>query len=355
MIYIFTRNLLRVGMLSAVESLHQRQMYNGIGTFTIICGATDRNVAMIKADMIVHQDEFDGIIKNVTYVDGKINANGFTLNEILNQRTFLNAVQIKNIADDLYNAINANKRDLDVVTGALPALDKTTDTSITGGQICDNVVDVCSTVEFGNRCYIDIKNSKKVFEIYSGQDLTGKDNPKAVNFSTERGTLGGLEISNDASDFKNVAIVAGQGTNEQRTLVVVGSATAAERYELYVDARDLQQRKEQSIYDANGNEIGTQPAETDQQYLARLAEHGKEKLAEHVSRLSFNAVVSAEDYGKKFKLGDLVNCNSARYGVKFKARISEVNTVIDAQRKTVSIVLGDPKLDVKGMVKLWQN
>ena len=53
----------------------------------------------------------------------------------------------------------------------------------------------------------------------------------------------------DKTDFKNAALIAGEGEGDVRIKVSIGSARGFDRFELYVDARDLQREDGLSLSD----------------------------------------------------------------------------------------------------------
>ena len=74
----------------------------------------------------------------------------------------------------------------------------------------------------------------------------------------------------NSSSYKNFAYVAGAGEGSDRIIITVDARLPGEeRKEIWVDARDLQQK------DEDGNEI---PLET---YKQQLDQRGREKLAEY--------------------------------------------------------------------------
>ena len=84
-----------------------------------------------------------------------------------------------------------------------------------------------------------------------------------------------------------------------------------ERYELYVDARDVS---------SNEGEI------TEQEYLTLLRERGKEKLLEYLTETYFEADIEPQfmfQYRKDYMLGDIIILKN-EYGITAYPRIIEV-------------------------------
>lgn len=354
MIYVFNRNLSERWMLVNVESLMWNEKYCGIGTFSIVAGDTEENAKIIKKGNLLHYQNYDGIITSITVSNESITANGYSLAYLLNQRTAMNDTTITSVESGLYALYQSNKRGLDVDVAESKGFTETAEVAVTGGQIGTWAEEACKQCGLGFRVTLDVKTKKKLFEIYKGNDLTGATNPNAVHFSTATNTLSGLTIEDDDSEFCNVAIVRGQDLNEKYVVQIVGAASGTERKELFVDATSEPQQAEQVEYDDNGEKSGTIPAETTEEYKNRLIAIGQEALQERIGRLNFTLTVSPEDYGVRYGLGDIVLCNSVKHGIKMSARVSEVHYTIDRQKETIEIVLGEPKIRLKEMVKIWQ-
>ena len=117
----------------------------------------------------------------------------------------------------------------------------------------------------------------------------------------------------DNNSYANVAIVAGEGEglNRKKTTTGSTSATGLQRYEVFVDAKDI-----------SSNE----GAITNADYIKMLAEKGSEKLAELQTVVTFDGEVDAtRNYilNRDFYLGDMVQIIN-EYGITKKTRITEI-------------------------------
>ena len=112
------------------------------------------------------------------------------------------------------------------------------------------------------------------------------------------------------------AITAGQGEGADRKIVVVGDeAEGVDRYELFVDARDLEDE-------------------------SQLPDRGKVSLAEYASVDSYSSTVDASQYQTKWDLGDIVATIDREYGVDMDERVVEVTEAFDENGYTVSPTFG---------------
>lgn len=168
---------------------------------------------------------------------------------------------------------------------------------------------------------IDIKNKKFVFEVDEGRDLSATqriNNP--VIFSPKFNSLKSLEFTESYLDFKNMALVAGQGEGLKRSIVLLNEQHEGyDRFELYVDARDIEDMKT----DSEGNETPRPPADIEKD----LTDRGNEKLAELTAEVFMSGQILTKSpflYEKDWDIGDIVTLQHEDWGITLDARITEV-------------------------------
>lgn len=146
------------------------------------------------------------------------------------------------------------------------------------------------------------------------------ENPYVV-FSPKFENIANSNYLESKKEYKNVALVAGEGEGAERKTTSVGEGSGLERRELFVDARDISTTTEDNV------------TLSDEEYKKQLAQRGDEKLAESVAAQSFEGQVEMTkmfEYGKDFFIGDIVQIAN-EYGMESRARISEIVTAIDTQ------------------------
>src|SRR5699024_323054 len=113
-------------------------------------------------------------------------------------------------------------------------------------NLADELEKISIQTGLGWNIEIDIENKQFVFKVLEGRNLSAyqSDNPPAI-FSPEFNTLGQLSYTESELDYKNHAVVAGQGEGAERRIIETGEqASGFERYELFVDARDVSEETE---------------------------------------------------------------------------------------------------------------
>ena len=134
-------------------------------------------------------------------------------------------------------------------------------------------------------------------------------------------------ITDDISEFKNVAYAFANYSSGTEFTTIVGAAEGAERREVWVDASGLTQDE----------------AEPDADFLNRVQEYAKTELASYTRSRNFEVVVNPKDFGSVYILGDMITCKSERFGVQFNARITGVQYTLSDTGQEIKLVLGNPE------------
>ena len=162
-----------------------------------------------------------------------------------------------------------------------------------------------------------------IFSLYEGVERTigNSDGRAFVVFSEEYDNLVSMNYKVAMVEYCNTALVLGEDSGSSRRRVVVNKHfTGMDRYELLVDARDIQSETN----DPN------QP-EDDSTYLQKLAARGKEKLAKTLYSGEVEAEVEPNTtfkYGTDYFLGDVVSIMSS-FGIATDARITEYTISVE--------------------------
>lgn len=246
------------------------------------------------------------IVLEQTTVSGRVDAAAYRLIQE-------NAVAPADAARALPLAMNAP----DVSTATARA-------QYTGTNLLEAVEGICKAHGLGFRCVGDATEEGIALrmELLNGTDRSeSQEENSPVIFSAEYENLLSSSYVMDTTDYKNVAIVAGEGEGKARKRATYGSASGMARREVFVDARDLS---------TNDGEISADD------YTAQLVARGAEKLAEHALSEAFdgemdtsNTFVLDEDY----TLGDIVTVEN-EYLIRKNVRISAIMETWDAEGYT---------------------
>lgn len=182
---------------------------------------------------------------------------------------------------------------------------------------------------------LDYETKQFVFKVLEGRNLSASQSvlPPAI-FSPEFNTLGQLSYVESELDYKNYAIVAGQGEGVERRIIDVGEASGFERHELFVDARDVEEETDDDP---------PQPIPISQ-IEERLRNRGKQKLTEHEQEIYMEGQALSKSrlvYEVDYNLGDVVTLQNKGWGVTMDARITEVKEIYEVGGKKVELTFNN--------------
>lgn len=330
-----------VGDLSQFTSLIWPDAFRGYSKFEIIAPITEENLKVVKHGHIVWcGGENAGIIEVIKSTVGtggekKFHIKGRTLECLLCNRiiwgTYTNTAKADAIIYDLVNRSCVSPSD---VNRKIPYLSLGQNLGIgnyvqayqkTGGELYGAIDSLAADNDLGFSIAFNPRQKQLLFKVNYGVDRT-MDNTagyKPVVFSTDLDDIISSEYYSNTSGYKSVAFVQGEDKGADRKSVTVGKSQSRgfDRYELYVDARDLQS----TVTNQSGNSTDI-PIE---RYLQMLSQRGSEKLSECSNVETFDAklrqfgdiqYVIGRDYFK----GDKVTVIDNELIVKVSARITEI-------------------------------
>lgn len=344
MLYIFDRGINFQGIIEGYSSLRWVRRYSKCGEFELHCGLTDEALKLLKKGNIVwKRDDLEaGYInhrhlkqdaegKDVLVVRGKF-LTGYLAQRIIWGTETLNTTSelaIRQLINS--NAINPTntERKIDLMAlGEVKGHVETVNMQTSYANLLDKVEEIANTNELGIRTAIDIQNKQMIFDVYKGINRTAEQSINApATFSREFENILEQEYIDSSINFKNLALIAGEGEGSSRQLATIGCGEGLDRYELFVDARDLQQ-----------GDL------TNEEYISILENRGHNKLSEYTEIQTFDSRINLNSnliYKKDFDLGDLVTCTSKKWGVTINTRITEIEEVYDSSGKQINVVFGN--------------
>ena len=119
-----------------------------------------------------------------------------------------------------------------IQTGTLNGLTATSSEQTTYANLLDKIIEWCKREGWGVK--LEYKGTYLKFTLYQGTDRSS-----LVFFSDEYGNLISTEYEDDESNLGNAAVIAGEGQGAERLRITAGSSEGLDRYEKYIDARDL--------------------------------------------------------------------------------------------------------------------
>ena len=219
-------------------------------------------------------------------------------------------------------------------------------------NIGEKVREYCERFGWGYKA--ELINGKLKFSVYKGTDRSD-----SVVFAPQYENISTSDYSEDRTNMGNVAYIGGQGEGAERIREEIGTATGADRYELFVDAREMSTKVTfeqvtegypggaitidtggQYYYSVNGVQIAKvnyydpQPSDQcelmDDIYREQLDAKGRDELSNYAAVISFQSEIVNRtfEYGEDWFLGDIVKIEN-EYGITVNARITEIIEVED--------------------------
>ena len=351
-LYIFDKQLNFKGILESYSSFIWRRKYSKCGDFELHCSLSEKTLNLLQRGNVIYKkdDEEAGYInyrnlkqdsqgKEVLVLKGKF------LTGYLDKRIIWNRLNL-NTTSELAIRELVNKNAIDPVNtvrkiglmalGEVKNYTQETNIQTSYANLLETVEEIASVSELGIRTLLNIENKQMTFDIYEGLDRTANNgiNPPAI-FSQEFENILEQEYTDSLNDYRNTVLVAGEGEGSDRELVSLENGQGLDRYELYVDARDLQSTKT-----VNEEDVPIPISE----YRKMLEDRGFSKLSEHKEIETFDSKVNLNSnlvYKEDFDLGDIVTCVSKKWGITIDTRITEIEEVYEESGKQVNVVFGN--------------
>lgn len=173
----------------------------------------------------------------------------------------------------------------------------------------------------------DFEKNRLVARFLPGRDLTGADGLHRVTFAAGMGNVLSATYSESARRHRNAAVVAGAGEDENRLILLHGTAADLERRETYIDGG----------------------SESDPAQLRFKAEHMlADKPLEQTIRAQVKETAACR-YGVHWDLGDKVNVIHGKR--MMRTRIAQVQESHEPGKEMkITVAFGDPPAGIERVI-----
>ena len=253
-VYVLDQNLEPIGLIDTYKSLIWANRYSEIGDCELYLEASQDNISLLqKGNYLMRQD--DDMVCRIRKIEIDTNAeegNYLTVTatdvkDFLDQRIIWSTMTCDGNLEDFIRSIVQNTLITPALTGRqltkqngnqlLYLGNKANFSDVTTEQVSyknvgEKVRDYCQTYKWGYR--VVLNNENLWFQLYKGTDRSD-----SVFFSDQYENLSSTAYIDDDTNLGNVALVGGEGEGPFRSRNVFGYAEGTERYELFVDAKDI--------------------------------------------------------------------------------------------------------------------
>ena len=332
-IRFFNKDLDFIGEVDDFTSFIYERKWFTYSNFQLVVENFDKDLFQEGNYIVVNNDPYrSGQITKVNITDDTVTIKGFGIGfwftdrityPTINKNTFSMSDYAENIMYELikFNAIDSNitnRNFQNLIVNSTQGRGEKIAFETRYKVLSDELETIAKTSRLGWNIKFDYKNKRFVFESLVGIDRTVNqaDVPPMI-FSRRYDNVLELEYTKDVSEYKNCAIVAGQGEGANREIVIVNdNLSGQDRKELFVDARDIEDGP-------------------------NLADRGKSKLAENTIIESFEATIDTESYRVEWDLGDFVTILDDEIGVISDTQIVEVVEIYEDGILSVEPVFGE--------------
>lgn len=345
-LYLFNSNRELMGLVESYEYLRWTRQYAKCGSFELKAIASDENIALLKIGNILwkNDDSEAGIIE---YLEMTLQEQEYITvigrfatsllarriiwgTEILTGDLSLAVSQLLN--NHLISPVYTD-RAISGVAYTPESVGVSVSTQVSFRNLMDTVTNLCDAADVGIKTAFDPVAKLFTVQLYVGE-LS-----QAV-FSNEYENIIGQIFTESLLNFANTALVGGEGEGVERTFVTTGGGVGLDRYEIFVDAKDLR--------------IEDFPDD----YEAALLFRGNTRLAEQAMIQAFDVTVNQYGnltYKVDFDLGDMIKAVSKRWGISMTARITTVEESYDRDGMSLSVTFGKPLLTLSEKMKRSEN
>ena len=373
--YLLDENLQIKYLIDVFSSSIWTNGYNTSGDCELAIEASTENLKKIQECKYIIREDDDKMACTITNIEldtdeengDKLIIKGTDTKEILNQRIVAEQTNFSGLVEDYIRELitdsiispsNSDRKISNFKLADKVGFTETISEQTTYDYVGEKIQELCQQYGWGYK--VIIEDGYFVFYLYEGEDKS-----EYVEFSPDSDNISTTSYSQDNSNIKNVAIVAGEGEGTDRVKTTIGEGEGIDRYELYVDARDVSSTvdydelvesypdgtevtKNDVIYyqvdgvniailtkDDDGEVTTTQLC--DDTYEESLKSRGYEKMTDYTSVTSFSGeIIEGYNYTYKedYNLGDIVMIKN-EYGISAKVRITEITECYDENGYTM--------------------
>jgi len=333
-IYVLNTSFEKIGVIDYCASIIWTKKYCDLGDFELYLPATSDALEILKdGNLVMREDDPESlmVIQDISLSTDAENGNYITVSgpsiesyirkRIVWQQTNLNGLLTDGVTtllnQNLIAPTMASRKISNFIIGTYCSCDVVITKQLTGDNLFDAIKDLLNTYQLGFDVLFD--GEKLIFNIYEGLDRSYDQNLNPhVIFSPEFDNILSSSYKASSENYKNVAMVAGEGEGIDRKTYVTGNVSGVARNEIYVDARDI----------SSNTGSGTL---TPTQYDDLLNERGKTALAETLITEEFEGEIEPRTnyvYGQDYFLGDIVTIQN-EYGIAMTVRITAITEAWD--------------------------
>lgn len=333
-LYVYDRDLNFLGVIDEYKSLRWRRKYFEAGEFELHLKVTAENIKLFQLDNIIVREESEesGFIKSILLTESDNSTELVVIGRFLSYLLYRRIVKQRiNFTGTILNGMRKLLNQmtpfhiLDIEDSSIDSETITFQCTYKNVYEYNKKLSLASNIAF--RIKVDLENKRLKFQNYVGIDRTAQQklNP-FYEFSEEYSNIEKADYLKDKSSLCTYVLVGGEGEGDNRVKVEIDNTTLLHDWDIvekFVDAKS----------ESKGNL-------SDFEYTAVLKEKGMEYIKQLTESINFD--VYANDYKKKWDLGDIVTVKKESWKIEENLRITEVEEVIEGTAIKVTPTFGTP-------------
>lgn len=324
-LYVYDKSLNRIADIEErYISVLWSEGYNTIQNFSLELAATEELKNKINPNCYLyrHDRKTVMVIKNVEVKNGKIVSTGKQASYVLDDVAHIGTIPaLDAFVGSIGNYYEENTNKYPFVKIPQRAVYEPYPYQIGSKSFLSILQTQCQYADVGFNAHLNTGYTGSTISI----DVYKPIEKDGLVFSSSIGNLGNVSAYFSMDGFKNYAYVLGQGEGENRVVAEVDQTNGGDRYELVVDARDVQM----------------EDGETNEAYMERLKSRGAEKLLEHQQVFKTAFQVAVAEFGDRFDLGDILTVNLVEIGLSLKARVTRFTEKSQNNQNKITIDVGN--------------
>ncbi len=344
-INVLDQSLRRIAVVDDYTSLIWAKRYYDIGALDLQIEATKKNLEIFKKYNYITRDDDDAVFRiEALELDTSVEDTNYLIigaydcKKILTQRIVWNQFNFKGtvenfirqmITDNFIDPVLSQRRINNFALKEAQGFTEEIEAQTTFDNVGERIQELCVENNYGWK--VTLEGNRFMFDLYKGKDRSAWQGvyPHIV-FSPEYDNLTSTKYNMDASEYKNAALVAGEGEGDERKKRMIGDAAGLKRFEAFIESNVSTSTVEGDLVD----------------YYEALIADGKEQLAEAAVTATFEGEIDPNVYKYKedYDLGDIVTVKN-EYGIETNARIVEVAETWNEEGYTIDPVFEFDEID----------
>lgn len=341
-------------IISTFQSVIWNVQYLGQNDFELIVDASAENIEILKPgtylvrDIDITSTGYNNVMVVQNYKLDFDSENGWVLtvtgkglkNDLLKRRIVWSQTNLTGNAEDgirqvitenIINPSDSNRAISNFILGDDNGFTEEIELQLLGENLAEWLEEICTTYEYG--WDVVINNGKYVFNLYKGTDRTyDQSSVPPVIFSPTYDNLLSSSYTYNMAEYKNAALIGGEGEGTDQKTATIGDSTGLDRYEDFIDG---------SSVSSNGEII------TLETYLQMLKDYGQTQLNQTACTQSFSGEIVPDGMyviNQDYFLGDLVQIENEK-GMRAKTRIIEIIYAEDSNGYSVVPTFNEWEVD----------